>query len=86
MTLDEAIIYEKHVIQKMEEQALEAQLQCEYEKIKPYLTFANEHRRILKWLRQLQEVKETIREYRNVPMEVMDSDDAFAKICEVVGE
>ena len=86
MTLREAIIYEKHVIQKMEEQALEAQLQCEYEKIKPYLTFADEHRRILKWLMQLHEIKKTIREYRTVPMEVMDSDDAFAKICEVVDE
>ena len=86
MTLSEAIEYEKHVVQKMEEEALEAQLQCEYEKIKPYLTFADEHRRISKWLMQLQEVKKTIREYRTVPMEVMDSDDAFARICEVVDE
>jgi transposase len=86
MTLGEAIIYEKHVIKKMEEEALEARLQCKYEKIKSYLTFADEHRRILKWLMQLQEIKKTIREYRNVPMEVMDSDDALAKICEVVGE
>ena len=86
MTLGEAIKYEEHVVKKMEEQAWEAQLQCRYDKIKPYLTFADEHRRILRWLMQLQEVKKTIREYRNVPMEVMDGDDAFAKICEVVGE
>ena len=86
MTLGGAIEYEKHVIKKMEEEAWEARLQCEYEKIKPYLTFADEHRRILKWLMQLKEIKKTIREYRNVPMEVMDSDDAFTKICEVVDE
>ena len=86
MTLDEAIIYEEHVIKKVEEQALEAQLQCEYEKIKPYLTFADEHRRILKWLMQLQEIKKTIRDYRNTPVEVMDSLDAFSRICEVVDE
>ena len=85
-TLDEVIRHEEHVIKETEEQALEAQLQCEYEKIKPYLTFADEHRQVLKWLKQLQEIKKTIKEYRTVPMEIMDSDDAFTKICGVADE
>lgn len=86
MTLDEAIRYEEYAIKEKEEQAWEARLQEEYEKIESYLTYADEHRQLVRWLKQLQEIQETVREYRNVPMEVMDSDDAFTRICGVVDE
>ena len=86
MKIGEAIKYAENTVEEKEEQAWESQLQGRYEKIVPCLRYADECRQVAKWLRQLQEIQKIVREYRTVPIEVMDSDDAFSRICEVVGE
>ena len=90
LAMDEAIEHAYQVASEMDRRASKLQLQIEsarqFDDVKTYRKYEEEHIRIANWLGQLQEIKKTIREYRNVPMEVMDSDDAFTKICEVVGE
>ena len=87
-TLDEVIKHEELDVESCEAVISRCDLNNPHEKDVAYDTeeYAERHRQIAKWLKQLQKIQETVREYRNVPMEVMDSDDAFTRICGVVDE
>lgn len=86
MTLDETIKFEELIVESCESTARLCAFNDPYE---PDVVFENnkcakKHKQIAKWLRQLQDIQEIIEEYRKVHIEVMDSDDAFTKICDVV--
>ena len=87
-TLDEVIKLIEVRIEVDEEVISECDLNNYHEKdrAQSYGRYVEWNRQINGWLKQLQEIKKTIREYRSVPAEVMDSDDALTKICKIIDE
>ena len=87
-TLDEVIKLYEAVIEVDEEVISECDLSNYHEKdmAQSYERSVERNRQLIGWLKQLQEIKKTIKEYRSVPAEVMDSDDALTEICKIIDE
>ena len=87
-TLEEVIKLMKARIEVDEEVINECDLNNYDEKYRAqtYAKSVEWQKQITGWLKQLQEIKKTVREYRSVPAEVMDSDDALTKICKIIDE
>lgn len=87
-TLDEVIKLYEIRIEVDEEVISEYDLNNYHEKdrAQSYERYVERNKQLTKWLKQLQEIKKTIEEYRNIPAEDMDSDDAFTKICKIIDE
>ena len=87
-TLDEVIKLIEARIEVDEEVISECDLNNYHEKdrAQAYGRSVEWNKQLAGWLMQLQEIKKTIREYRNVPAEVMDSNDALTKICKIIDE
>ena len=85
-TLEEVIKLMKARIEVDEEVINECDLNNYDEKYRAqtYAKSVEWQKQITGWLKQLQEIKKTVREYRSVPAEVMDSDDALTKICKII--
>jgi hypothetical protein len=87
-TLDEVIKLMEARIEVDEEVISECDLNNYHEKYRAqtYERSVEWEKQITGWLKQLKKVQETVEEYRSVPAEVMDSDDAFAEICKIIDE
>jgi hypothetical protein len=87
-TLDEVIKLMEARIEVDEEVISECDLNNYHEKYRAqtYERSVEWEKQITGWLKQLQKVQETVEEYRSVPAEVMDSDDALTKICKIIDE
>jgi hypothetical protein len=87
-TLDEVIKLMEARIEVDEEVISECNLNNYHEKdmAQAYGRSVEWNKQLTGWLKQLQEIKETVEEYRSVPAEVMDSDDALTKICKIIDE
>lgn len=85
-TLEEVIKLMEARIEVDEEMINECDLSNYDEKYRAqtYAKSVEWQKQITGWLKQLQEIKKTVREYRSVPVEDMDSDDAFAEICKII--
>lgn len=86
MTLESAIKYCNEVIEEKLEEAQDCLEVHDMENAKECEKCAEDHNQVANWLRQLQAIQRIITEYRSVPTQVMDSEDAFNLICEVVDE
>lgn len=58
----------------------------EKDRAQSYGRYVERDKQFIGWLKQLKKIQEIVEEYRNVPVESMDSDDAFAEICKVIDE
>lgn len=87
-TLDEVIKLTEVRIEVDEEVISKCDLNNYHEKdrAQSYERYVEWNRQIAKWLKQLQKIQGVIEEYRSVPAEVMDSDDALTKICKIIDE
>jgi hypothetical protein len=87
-TLDEVIKLIEVCIEVDEEVISECDLNNYHEKdtAQSYGRYVEWNRQIAGWLKQLQEIQGIIEEYRSVPVEVMNSDDALTKICKIIDE
>lgn len=85
-TLNEVIKLTEARIKVDEEVISECDLSNYHEKdrAQSYERYAEWNRQIAGWLKQLQKIQEIIEEYRSVPAEIMNSDDAFAEICKII--
>ena len=88
LAMGEAIEHAYQVASEMDRRASKIQLQIEstrqFDDVKRYRKHEEEHRRIAKWLGQLQAIYEIIDSYKNADIEEQDSVGAFLKILDVV--
>lgn len=87
-TLDEVIKSEELDVESCEAAISRCDLNDPHEKDVAYdiEEYAERHRQITKWLKQLQKIQRIVKEYYYTPTEVMDCYDAFYMIYEVVDE
>ena len=86
MTLEGAIKYCNEAVEEKLEEIQDCLEVNDMESAMECKKCIEDYKQLSNWLRQLQKIQIIIEEYRNVPIEVMDSDDAFTKICDVVEE
>jgi hypothetical protein len=87
-TLDEVIKLMEARIEVDEEVISECDLNNYHEKYRAqtYERSVEWEKQITGWLKQLKKVQEIVEEYKSVPVEDMDSDDAFAEICKIINK
>lgn len=86
MTLDGAIKYCNEVVEEKLEEIQDCLEVNDMEMVMECKKCAEDHNQVANWLRQLQAIQIIITEYRSVPTQVMNSDDAFNLICDVIDE
>lgn len=87
-TLNEVIKLIEASIEVDEEVINECDLSNYHEKdrAQSYGRYVEQQKQFVGWLKQLQKIQKVVEEYRNVPVESMNSDDAFAEICKIIDE
>lgn len=86
MKIEHAIKHFEEMVKEELEEAQDCLEVHDMENAKECEKCAEDHNQVANWLRQLQAIQRIITEYRSVPTQVMDSEDAFNLICEVVDE
>jgi hypothetical protein len=87
-TLDEVIKLIEARIEVDEEVISDCDLNNYHEKdmAQTYGRSVEWNKQLTGWLKQLQEIQGIVKEYRSVPAESMNSDDAFAEICKIINK